>query len=174
MHKNIFLVGLMGSGKTTVGRALAKALGWSFVDSDHEIQTKTGVPISAIFDIEGEEKFREREACVIDDVTKKTGIVLATGGGAILSETTRELLKKRGTVVYLRAHPARLFERTRYDKTRPLLQADNPLAILEALNKARDPLYQATAHLVVETGSMSLSQLIKSILTQLKIQHNLI
>ncbi|MDO9194564.1 MAG: shikimate kinase, partial [Undibacterium sp.] len=113
---NIFLVGLMGSGKTTVGRALAKQLNKRFIDSDHEIEARTGVSIPVIFEIEGEASFRQREADVIRDLTAQENIVLATGGGAILNEASRKYLHERGTVIYLRAAISSILQRTRYDR----------------------------------------------------------
>ncbi len=150
---NIFLVGLMGSGKTTIGRQLARALDLEFVDSDHEIEARTGATIPWIFDIEGEEGFRKRERAVIDELTRRRGIVLATGGGAVLSPENRRHLKARGTVVYLRASVEELYERTARDKNRPLLQTDDPKGRLRELLAAREPLYLEVADLVIDTGA---------------------
>jgi len=149
---SIFLVGLMGAGKTTVGKLLAKHLGKTFVDADHEIEARTGVKIPVIFEIEGEAGFRKREEAVIADLTSRPNIVLGTGGGAVLSAHNRELLRAHGTVVYLRGTPEQLYERTRRDKNRPLLQGGDPLAKLRELFVQRDPLYREVADLVVDTG----------------------
>ena len=158
----------MGSGKTTVGRALAKQLNKRFVDSDHEIEARTGVSIPVIFEIEGEASFRQREADVIRDLTEQEGIVLATGGGAILNEKNRQYLHERGTVVYLRAGINSILQRTRYDKNRPLLRTMDPRKKLEELAQQREPLYQEIAHLVIDTGRPNVQFLTQSILTQLQ------
>ena len=134
---NIFLVGLMGSGKTTIGRALAKRLGKRFVDADHEIEARTGASIPLIFEIEGEASFREREADVIRDLTAEEGIVLATGGGAILNADSRAFLKSRGTVVYLSASTSSIMQRTSHDQNRPMLQTADPKARIEELSRQR-------------------------------------
>ena len=122
MQQNIFLVGLMGSGKTTVGRLLAKRLGLKFVDSDQEIESRTGATISWIFEIEGEDSFRQREMETIDELTSRQGILLATGGGSVIRPENREVLKKRGIVIYLRASVSNILKRTQHDRNRPLLQ----------------------------------------------------
>ncbi|MES2049242.1 MAG: bifunctional shikimate kinase/3-dehydroquinate synthase AroKB [Pseudomonadota bacterium] len=168
MQGSIFLVGLMGSGKTTVGRALAKQLNKRFVDSDHEIEARTGVSIPVIFEIEGEASFRQREADVIRDLTAQDGIVLATGGGAILNAQSRQYLHERGTVVYLRAAINSILQRTRYDKNRPLLRTPDPRKKLEELAEQREPLYQEIAHLVIDTGRPNVQFLMQSILAQLQ------
>ena len=147
---NIYLVGLMGAGKTTVGRQLAKRLGRKFYDSDHEIVARTGVPIPTIFEIEGEDGFRRREALTIAELAEESGIVLATGGGAVIDPDTRRRLHDSGWTVYLNVPPVLLYERTRNDKNRPLLRVDNPLAKLEELHAQRDPFYREAAHFVVE------------------------
>ena len=147
----------MGAGKTTVGRLLAKHYGGTFYDSDHEIEARTGVKIPVIFEIEGEAGFRKREETVIAELTALSGIVLATGGGAILSAVNRDNLRKNGVVVYLRGTPEHLYERTRHDRNRPLLQTDNPLAKLRELYKQRDPLYRDVADIVVDTGRQSVA-----------------
>ncbi|QJQ05912.1 3-dehydroquinate synthase [Undibacterium piscinae] len=167
MQGNIFLVGLMGSGKTTIGRALAKKLNKRFIDSDHEIEARTGVSIPVIFEVEGEASFRQREAEVINDLTAQDGIVLATGGGAILNETSRRFLHERGTVIYLRAGINSILQRTRHDKNRPLLRTADPRKKLEELEAQREPLYQQVAHIVIETGRPNIQFLVQSILTQL-------
>jgi shikimate kinase len=154
---NLYLVGLMGAGKTTVGRLLAKHYGCVFYDSDHEIEARTGVKIPVIFEIEGEAGFRKREETVIADLTALSGIVLATGGGAVLSPANRANLRDNGVVIYLRGSPEHLFERTRHDRNRPLLQTDNPLAKLRELYRQRDPLYREVADIVVDTGRQSVA-----------------
>ena len=154
---NLYLVGLMGAGKTTVGRLLARHYGCTFHDSDHEIEARTGVKIPVIFEIEGEAGFRKREEAVISELTALSGIVLATGGGAVLSSVTRDNLRKNGMVIYLRGTPEHLYERTRHDRNRPLLQTENPLAKLRELYRQRDPLYREVADIVVDTGRQSVS-----------------
>lgn len=157
---SIFLVGMMGAGKTSVGRVLAKRLDKVFHDSDHVIEERTGVKIPVIFEIEGEAGFRTRESAVVDELSALPDIVLATGGGAILSESNRDRLRSRGTVVYLRATVRDLLNRTRHDRNRPLLQTADPRARLNELYELRDPLYRETAHVVIETGSQSLVSLV--------------
>jgi 3-dehydroquinate synthase len=165
--KNIFLVGLMGAGKTTVGRALAKKLNKRFVDSDHEIEARTGASIPWIFEIEGEESFRRREAEVIRDLTAQQGIVLATGGGAILDAQNRAYLDARGTVVYLRASVQNILQRTGHDKNRPLLQTADPRKRLEELSRLRDPLYREIADIVIDTGRPNVQFMVHLILNHL-------
>jgi len=157
---SIFLVGMMGAGKTSVGRILAKRLQKTFYDSDHVIEDRTGVKIPVIFEIEGEAGFRVRESAVVDELTALRDIVLATGGGAVLSEKNRDRLSTRGTVVYLRASVRDLLNRTRHDKNRPLLQAADPRARLTELYEKRDPLYREVAHLTVDTGNQSITSLV--------------
>lgn len=164
---NIFLVGLMGAGKTAVGRALAKHLAKEFFDTDQEIERATGVRIPVIFDIEGEAGFRARESRVLGELTQRSNIVLATGGGAVLSEHNRRLLAERGTVVYLRATVADLAKRTRNDRNRPLLRVAEPLALLQRLHEQRDPRYREVADLVIDTGSQSISVLVRKLAGQL-------
>jgi|SRR5690625_423790 len=167
MHKKIFLVGPMGAGKTTVGKRLANALGLPFFDSDRVIEERTGANIPLIFDIEGEAGFRRREAAIIDELTQRDRIVLATGGGAILSPENRRHLHERGTTVYLEASVDTQLERTRHDKNRPLLQADDPRQRLLELFEQRQRLYQETAHLQVSTEHGNLRATINEILRQL-------
>jgi len=157
---NVYLVGLMGAGKTSVGRMLAKRLHKSFLDSDHEIERHTGVRVPVIFEIEGEEGFRRRESAIIDELVRSSDIVLATGGGAVLDPANRRRLHSTGTVVYLRADPTELWLRTRHDRNRPLLRTADPLAKLEELHRVRDPLYREVAHIVIDTGSQSIRSLV--------------
>jgi shikimate kinase len=157
---NIFFVGMMGAGKTSVGRMLARDLGKQFYDSDHYIETRTGVKVPVIFELEGEAGFRAREASAIEELSALHGIVLATGGGAVLSEANRRVLRARGVVVYLRASASELWHRTRHDRNRPLLQTADPFARLTELYTQRDPLYRETAHLVIDSGSQSLRALV--------------
>lgn len=159
-HGNIFLVGLMGAGKTSVGKLLAKRLSMRFLDSDHEIEARTGVKIPVIFEIEGEAGFRAREAAIIDELTRLDGVVLATGGGAVLDPANRAALHSRGTVIYLRANVDELWNRTRHDRSRPLLQTADPRARLADLLLIRDPLYREAAHVIADTGIQSLRTLV--------------
>jgi shikimate kinase len=165
---NVFLVGMMGAGKTTVGRLLARRLKLRFIDSDQEIEARCGVKIPLIFEIEGESGFRAREAQIIAELSELEGIVLATGGGAVLSPESREHLSKSGTVVYLRARPEDLYERVRHDKNRPLLATADPLGRLRELFGQRDPLYREAAHLVVDTGTQSVQTLARGLLDKLE------
>lgn len=165
---NIFLVGLMGSGKTTIGRSLAKKLNLRFIDADQEIEARTGASIPLIFEIEGEASFRQREAEVIRDLTDQDGIVLATGGGAVLNDISRQLLRERGTVVYLRASVTSILQRTSHDKNRPLLQTADPKSTIEELSRQRAPLYQEVAHITVETGRPNVHSVVQNILVQLE------
>jgi len=167
-NKNIFLVGLMGAGKTTIGRQIANELSLEFYDSDHEIEDRTGVTITHIFDIEGEAGFRKRETSVLDELTKKKGIVLATGGGAVLKPENRQFLMSRGTTIYLYANIQTLLERTSKDRNRPLLQTENPQTKLEELFEIRDPLYRETADIIIDTGKDSVRLALKEILEKLQ------
>lgn len=150
-NNNLFLVGPMGAGKTTIGRFLAEDLNLEFVDLDAAIEDRCGANIPWIFDVEGEAGFRKRESRMLEELTSQNGILLATGGGAVLSEYNRTLLKQRGYVVYLNASVSQLLERTAHDRNRPLLQVDNPQEVIETLLEARDPLYRDVADLVVVT-----------------------
>lgn len=156
----------MGAGKTTVGRQLAKRLGRSFLDSDHEIVARTGVPIPTIFEIEGEEGFRRREAQTISEVTEASDIVLATGGGVVLNPDNRRRLHETGWVVYLNVPPVLLYERTRHDRNRPLLNVPDPMAKLEELYAARDPLYREIAHIVVDGSHLVASGIVQHLLRE--------
>ena len=152
---NLILVGMMGSGKTTMGRALAKHLGKAFVDSDEEIQKRTGVTIPHIFDIEGEAGFRQRESAAISDLAGRDNLVLATGGGAVMAEQNRAMLRQNGIVIYLKAGVYDLWQRTRHDRNRPLLQLADPHAKLAELYQQRDPLYQQVSDIVIHSGKQS-------------------
>ncbi len=164
---NIFLVGMPGAGKTTVGRQLARRLQRSFVDADHEIEARTGVRIPLIFDIEGEQGFRDREAKVIAELASRTDLVIATGGGAVLRPENRSALRQGGTVIYLSVAPDLLFERTKLDPNRPLLQVDNPRQKLDELFAQRDPLYREVADIVVNSLGGSIGQLVRQVEKQL-------
>lgn len=166
---NIIFVGLPGSGKTTIGRQLARRLDLPFVDSDHVIEHQLGCSIREFFAREGEDIFRDVEQQVLDDLTRTHHGVIATGGGAVLRESNRRHLHDRGQVVYLRSAPEDVYRRVRHDKARPLLQVDDPLARLRALFEARDPLYREAAHFVIETGRPSASTLVNMITMQLEL-----
>jgi len=163
-ERPIVLVGMMGSGKSTVGRRLASALGRPFVDADREIESRCGVAIATIFEVEGETGFRRREAALIDELTRRYGLVLATGGGAVLLEETRGRLRERGLVVYLCASAAELWHRLRHDKVRPLLRTPDPRQRIAELVAQRDPLYRECAHLVVQTGRQPADKVVQEIL----------
>nr|WP_267875214.1 bifunctional shikimate kinase/3-dehydroquinate synthase AroKB [Massilia sp. Leaf139] len=165
--ENVFLVGLMGSGKTTIGRLLARRLNKRFVDSDHAIEARTGATIPWIFEIEGEASFRRREADMIRELTAQRGIVLATGGGAVLDAASRAHLAERGTVIYLRAGIGSILQRTSHDKNRPLLQTADPRRKLEELLAQREPLYREIADLVIDTGRPNVQSMVQTILDQL-------
>lgn len=160
MTGNIFLIGLMGAGKTSVGRHLASHLGKAFHDSDHEIEARTGVDIPLIFELEGEAGFRRREATVIADLTKRHGIVLATGGGAVLEPENRDNLSRNGLVIYLRASVKELWRRTQRDRSRPLLQTADPQARLQQLFEQRDPLYREIADIVIDTSKQPVNVIV--------------
>lgn len=172
MHKqqnNIFLIGLMGTGKTTIGRQLSRRLKMPFYDSDKVIEKRTGADIPLIFEKEGEDGFRKRESSIIDELTQKSNIILATGGGAILNAENREHLKQRGTVFYLKSSLKTLVERTSKDKNRPLLHTDEPAeVILQRLLEQRGPLYEETADFTIETANSSIHNIIQAIIKRLK------
>lgn len=165
--KNIYLIGPMGAGKSTIGRQVAAQLGLDFDDTDHEIQRRTGVDIPTIFDYEGEEGFRKRERAVIDELTQRSGLVLATGGGSVLHEENRRNLSSRGFVVYLYCSPEQQYERTLRDRSRPLLQGEDPLGTLQALMAERDPLYRETADIVVVSEKRSAATVANEIVRKL-------
>ena len=166
--QRIILVGPMGAGKTTIGRQLAKTLSMDFVDSDHEIEIRTGANIPLIFDLEGEEGFRERELAVIDELSQREQLVLATGGGVVLRSENRQHLHDRGIVIYLHAEIDQLLNRTRHDRNRPLLQTDNPRKKFEELMAVREPLYRETAHIVINTGQQSITHTVNKIISALE------
>ncbi|RZQ55660.1 shikimate kinase AroK [Pseudidiomarina tainanensis] len=163
--RNIFLVGPMGAGKSTIGRQLARQLHLEFFDSDTEIERRTGADIAWVFELEGEEGFRLREEKVIEELTENTGIVLATGGGSILSKESRNRLSARGVVVYLQTTIEKQLARTQRDKRRPLIaEADNPREVLENLAELRNPLYEEIADIVVRTDEQSTKLVIDQII----------
>jgi shikimate kinase len=163
----VFLVGMPGCGKSTIGRSLAKALQRDFIDLDHEIERRCGVRIPVIFEIEGEKGFRARETQVLDEVSKDSGKVIATGGGAILQPRNRELLSERGQVVYLKASIEELYRRTSRDRSRPLLNTPDPKARLKELFAVRGPFYEALADRVVETGTSGIASVVERLATEL-------
>jgi shikimate kinase len=165
---NLILVGMMGSGKTTMGRALARNLGKAFVDSDEEIIKRTGVTVPHIFDIEGESGFRARETAIIKDLVGRDNMVMATGGGAVLDEQNRALLHQNGIVIYLKASVQDLWYRTRHDRNRPLLQTDNPHAKLTELFQLRDPLYRQISDIVVQSGRQNVHALMLRLADEIK------
>ena len=167
MPGSLFLTGPMGAGKSTIGRQLAKQLGLPFHDSDHEIESRTGVDIPLIFELEGEAGFRKREVAVIDELTRLPNIVLATGGGAVLDPANREHLKTRGRVIYLHTSVNHQLKRTRKDRNRPLLQTGNPRKKLEELMSFRDPLYREIAGIVIDTDGMRVRDVVKIIIQRL-------
>ena len=165
----ISLIGLPGSGKSTVGRQLARRLQLPFSDSDQAIEARLGCPIREFFEREGENRFRDIEAEVIDTLSQQGAGVLSTGGGAVLRPQNRERLRARGRVIYLKSHPEELIRRLRHDTNRPLLQVADPLAKLRELFATRDPLYRQTAHFVIETGRPSVATLVNMIVMQLEL-----
>jgi shikimate kinase len=162
---SIFLVGMMGAGKTTVGRLLAQALGWRFVDADRELEARSGVAVSTIFELEGEEGFRRREAALIDELTRQPRCVLATGGGAVLSEDNRRALRERGFVVYLKVGVDEVLRRTRRDTSRPLLQTADPRSRVQQLLVQREPLYESVAHLSLVSAATNPRRMVERVLS---------
>ena len=164
LHRgNLFLVGLMGAGKTTLGRVLARRLGKLFVDADHELEGRLGVSIATIFEIEGEVAFRDREEALIGELAQRCGIVLATGGGAVTRPGSCDALKAGGTVVYLHASPEVLFQRIRHSRHRPMLRAPNPLMRLQELYGVRDPLYRGVADHVIESDRDTVVRFVRTL-----------
>ena len=167
----ICLIGLPGSGKSTVGRQLSKRLGLNFFDTDHEIEKRLNCSIRAYFASHGEAKFRALESDVVEELTQHLGVVLATGGGVVLSKKNRTVLSQRGKVVYLHCKPEDIFKRLRHDQARPLLQVADPLVRLNDLYLQRDPFYREISHIVVDTGKPTVSSLVKEIMIKLDICH---
>jgi shikimate kinase len=165
---SLALVGMPGSGKSTVGRQLARQLGLHYVDSDHEIESEIGMPIRDYFDAHGEAAFRDLEQATLERLTQQPAVVLATGGGAVLRPANRDALHQRMQVLYLRATPEELHRRLRHDTQRPLLQVADPLRRLRDLYRERDPLYRRTAHFVVEAARPSVHALMGMVLMQLE------
>lgn len=166
---SVALVGMPGSGKSTVGRQLARQLSWEFVDSDLVLEKRLGMSIREWFARHGEDAFRDEEQAVIEELTQLEGAVIATGGGAVLRPSNRNALHSRCHVFYLRASPEELFRRVRHDTQRPLLQVDDPLARLRELYRERDPLYRRTAHFVVESARPSVQTLTSMVMMQLEL-----
>ena len=164
---NIFLVGPMGAGKSTIGRKLAKMLKRSFYDCDTEIEQRTGVNIPLVFDIEGEEGFRKRESHILDELTGLSNIVLATGGGAVLSSENREILSNRGFVIYLKAELELLLKRTSKDKKRPLLQTADPEAQLKKILTEREPYYEEVADLIIQSDRRTVKSIVEHVCAEL-------
>lgn len=163
MAENIFLIGLMGAGKSTIGKQLARELGKDFRDSDSEIEKRTGVSIDVIFDIEGEQGFRRRETGMLKELVEIRDIVLATGGGAVLAPENRQLLRDNGLIIYLRATAEHLAGRVRMDRRRPLLQSGDKLAKIRELLTQREPIYQQLADMVIETNNRSIPRVVRQI-----------
>lgn len=156
--RSIFLIGMTASGKTTIGKELAQQLGYPFLDSDRELEERAGVSVAWMFEFEGESQFRRREANVIDELTQMRNIVLATGGGAVTRPVNRERLATRGYVVYVVASITKILERVEQDKTRPLLQQDDPATVIERMAEEREPLYANLADVTFDTEAYSSSQ----------------
>lgn len=165
----ITLIGLPGSGKSTVGRQLARRLRLPFFDSDHVIEDRLGCSIKLAFQRDGEESFRDLEESVLDDLSQGPQAVISTGGGAVLREATRRRLRERTQVVYLKSHPEELYRRLRHDTNRPLLQVADPMLRLRELFETRDPLYRETAHFTIETGRPTVATLVNMIMMQLEL-----
>ena len=168
MTENIFLIGLMGAGKSTIGKQLARELGKDFRDSDSEIENRTGVSIDVIFDIEGERGFRRRETGMLKELVEKRGIVLATGGGAVLALENRQMLRDNGLIIYLRATAEHLAGRVRLDRKRPLLQSGDKLVKIRELLAQREPIYKELADMVIETNNRSIPRVVRHISKMVK------
>lgn len=169
-QRSVFLIGMMGAGKSTVGRLLAQQLNYQFVDADREMEARSGVPIPTIFEIEGEEGFRRREIALLDELTLRAGMVLATGGGAVLDAGLVESMKERGLVIYLRASADEIYRRTRHDRTRPLLQTANPRVRIDQLLAEREQLYEKAAHLVFQSAASNPRRLVSRLLEHPQLQ----
>ena len=169
-QRSVFLIGMMGAGKSTVGRLLAQQLNYQFVDADRELEARSGVPIPTIFEIEGEEGFRRREITLLDELTRRAGIVLATGGGAVLDADLVDSMKDRGLVIYLRASADEIYRRTRHDRSRPLLQTANPRARIDQLLAERERLYEGAAHLVFQSAASNPRRLVGRLLEHPQLQ----
>jgi shikimate kinase len=169
---NIFLIGPMGAGKTTIGRQLAKKLSVQFYDSDHEIEQRTGADIPLIFELEGEEGFRKRESQVLSELVSMANIVLSTGGGSVLDPLNRKALKENGVVIYLKSSAEKLFNRIADDKRRPLLQTDDRLDKIKNILNEREPIYLALADIVIDTQSLSIKQITQKILELIEKNEN--
>ena len=164
MRPAIFLIGMMGAGKSTVGRLLARRCGFEYIDCDRELEARSGVTIATVFELEGEEGFRRREAALLDELTQRPRTVLATGGGAVLREETRARLRERGLVIFLRASADEILRRTHGDKVRPLLQTQDRRARIAKLLATREPLYEATAHVIVQSNAGNPNRLVARLL----------
>ncbi|CAM5337265.1 shikimate kinase [Thauera mechernichensis] len=164
----LILIGMMGAGKTTVGKELARRRKLRFADCDHEVVARTGVTIPTIFEIEGEAGFRRRETQMMDELTLEPDIVIATGGGVVIAPENRALMRERGVVVYLNVPPQILYERTRHDRNRPLLQVENPRQRIDELYRQRDPLYREVAHIIVDGGRTNPGTMVRLIEDALK------
>lgn len=166
--RNIFLIGPMGAGKSTIGRQLAQSLNMEFIDSDSEIEQRAGADISWIFDVEGEEGFRKREERILNELTQRQGIVLSTGGGSVMSKETRNHLSARGIVIYLETTVEKQYQRTQRDKKRPLLQGvEDTRQVLEDLAKIREPLYEEIADITLQTDEQSAKVMANNIIEML-------
>lgn len=166
--RNVFLIGPMGAGKSTIGRLLAKEIGYPFKDSDREIEARTGADIPWIFDVEGEEGFRQREEAMIAELVLEDGIVLATGGGVVIREANRQALARNGLVVYLRTSVEQQLQRTAKDRQRPLLRTADPEKVLRELMARRDPLYREIADLIIDTDQRGPKIVVNTIIGALK------
>jgi shikimate kinase len=165
----IFLIGMMGAGKSTVGRLLARRCGFEFIDCDRELEARSGVTIATMFELEGEAGFRRREAALIDELTQRSRTVLATGGGAILDEANRRHLRERGLVIYLRASLDEILRRTQKDRARPLLQTPDRRGRIAQLLGEREALYEQTAHVVVQSNAGNPNRLVAKLLQDARI-----
>ncbi len=168
LPQRVVLVGPMGAGKSTIGRLLARELGYTFIDSDRLIEERCGANIPWIFDVEGEEGFRNRETHILEELCQLDHVVIATGGGAVMREQNRELLSRNAMVIYLKTSISQQYERTRRDRNRPLLQRDDPLAVLTDLFERRDPLYHSLANLVMMTDRKSPRLVVRQVINRLK------